>query len=129
MYVIELTRDVLEAQDYCEEDRGRVTDETRFFYVGQTKHRVECRFSQHRRKKAGKKKGYECSCENGSKRRRSFKYARGNRFVRKYALKPGPVRPEFFFHYNPISGLKAALAMEQKVSEELRSLGHLVHSA
>ena len=129
VYVIELTRDVLKSKDYCREDRGRVTDDTRFFYVGQTKHRVECRFRQHRRKKAGMARGFKCTCENGTPQARSFNYAQGNKFVRRYALKPGALRPELFFHYNPIQGRKAALAMEQKVSEELRSLGHLVHTA
>ena len=41
-------------------------------------------------------------------------------------LNVNSLRPEFFSHYNPIR-VKAALQTEQRVADELRGLGHLVH--
>ena len=132
VYVIELQRTVLEADDFCPGDRAQVTSETRFFYVGQTRHRVACRYVQHRARKAGRDRTgstFDCSCETGACVKASFTpWNRGNRFVRTYALKSGALRPEFFFHHNPVLGGKeAALDMEQHVAQELRDLGHLVH--
>ena len=130
----ELERDVFKAKGFCKkEDRDHITNETRFFYVGQTKHRVECRFMQHRRSRTGRQKGgstFDCYCENATLVKRPFNaYNRGNKFVRKYALNVNSLRPKFLSHYNPIRGLKAALQTEQKVADELRGLGHLVHCA
>ena len=132
MYVIELTPTVLEAKDYCRDVRDQVTAETRFFYVGQTKPRVACRYAQHRARKARRARTdstFDCFCKTGTCIKTLFHFSnRGNRFVRKYALESGALRPELFSHHNPVQGGQAAARdMEQHVAQELRDLGHLVH--
>ena len=132
VYVIELTPTVLEAKDYCRDARDQVTAETRFFYVGQTKHRVACRYAQHRARKARRARPgstFDCFCKTGTCIKTPFHFSnRGNKFVRRYALKSGAVRPEFFFDHNPVhGGQEAARDMEHHVAQELRDLGHLVH--
>ncbi len=132
VYVVELYPTVLERRDFCQGDRDRVTSETRFFYVGQTRHRVGCRYLQHRARKARRASAgstFDCSCKTGACIKTPFRlWNKGNKFVRTYALKSGALRPEFFFHHNPVFGGKeAALDMEQHVAQKLRDRGHLVH--
>ncbi len=134
VYVIELQREVLQDKAFRRlYDTDTSNEGTRIFYVGQTQHQVECRYKQHRRKQAGRKAGRPllCSCESGAPQEiPPSPYNRGNIFVRKYALKSGALRPEFFLHHNPISikgNKEAAKEMERKIAEKLRSLGHLAH--
>ena len=132
VYVVELNPAVLDARDFCPGDRDQVTSETRFFYVGQTRHRVACRYVQHRARKARRARTgstFDCSCKTGAFVKTPFTpWNSGNKFVRTYALKSGALRPEFFFHHNPVlGGHEAARDMEQQVAQELRDLGHLVH--
>ena len=130
LYVIELENTVLNDPEFCKDDREQIKQDSRFFYVGETKHRPECRYNQHTIKASRKRKGrrFVCTCENGLEKLVDFNsYNRPNRFVRQHHNKGG-LRPDFYSDLNPICGDKSvARRAEKELAEYLQSLGHFVH--
>jgi hypothetical protein len=133
VYAIELKRDVLQSKQFRELAGVEEDFDGRCFYVGQTKHQVLCRYTQHkanpfRRRLPGG--GFYCGCKTGIKDKVLFnRFNRGNKFVRNFAYPVG-LREEYFRHLNPIyGGSEAAKAAEEKLALELRAKGFAVHFA
>jgi hypothetical protein len=130
VYVIELDRSVLDDLGYCKGDREHITEDSRFFYVGQSIHMPSCRYNQHTVKSTRKRKGrkFSCSCKKGVKELIKFTaYNSGSNYVRQHHQKGG-LRPEFYSHINPIIGDKAAAELaEEQLALFLKSLGHAAH--
>jgi hypothetical protein len=128
VYAIELMPEVLTDKKFRELTGVEEGFTGRCFYVGQTSHQVACRYKQHKAKRRPPRRGFNCSCKNGTEVFEKFSpYNRGNRFVRKYAF-PFGLRPKLFRHLNPISGgEEAAKREEKKLALELRAKGFAVH--
>ena len=100
VYVIELDKQVLKHKKF--RDRNFVLNPRKScFYVGQSAHLPEIRFSQH-------KDGYK-----------------SNSYVRRYGLK---LRPRKYKKYNPIKTREDAERIEQLLTKKLRKKGHGVWS-
>ena len=100
VYVIELDKSVLTSKKFREKNPD-MKPRRACYYVGQTIHDPELRFTQH-------KQGYK-----------------GNYFVKKYGLW---LVPRKFQKYNPIGKRKDAEMIEQWLAEKLRKKGHGVWS-
>jgi len=100
VYVIELDKDVIISRKFRKHNPS-MNPKLPFFYVGQSYHQPEVRFQQH-------KKGYKA-----------------NRFVKRYGLR---LCHRKFKKYNPIKTREEAEAIEQYLTQKLRSKGHGVWS-
>ena len=68
VYVIELKEEVLDDPAFCPDRPSNAGPHSKCYYVGETKHRVDCRFTQHRAKKRRRKKEgatFDCTCKTG----------------------------------------------------------------
>lgn len=100
VYVIELDKQVLKHRKFRE--KNLLLNRTKpCFYIGQSAHLPDVRFSQH-------KDGYK-----------------SNNFVKRYGLK---LRPRKYKKYNPIKTREDAERIEQLLTKKLRKKGHGVWS-
>ena len=68
VYVIELKEEVLDDPAFCPDRPSNAGPHSKCYYVGETKHRVDCRFTQHGAKKRRRKKEgatFDCTCKTG----------------------------------------------------------------
>ena len=100
VYVIELDREVLNSKKFREKN-PHMKKRKSCYYVGQTTHDPETRFSQH-------KAGYKA-----------------NRFVKKYGLR---LVHKKYQKYNPIKKRVEAEAVEKWLTKRLRKKGYGVWS-
>ena len=131
VYVIELERDALEDEGYCKDSRGHITEDSKLYYVGQSWHRPECRYGQHKKKKWRRKLkegGFMCACKDGKEIKRPFtSFNKPSKYPRDYSMRGG-LRPELYRHLNPIRGGKVeAEQAEEDLALDLRKLGHGAH--
>lgn len=90
-----------------------------FFYVGQSAHKPECRFAQHK-ECHGWNINFKCKCG----KRRPITQNRSNRFARDYGLF---LSYGLFERYNPIKTRAAAEKAEAALAGELKANGHAVY--
>jgi hypothetical protein len=100
VYVIQLDKLVLKSRKF-QINNPNINPNLPCYYVGQSFHKPETRFWQH-------KKGYK-----------------SNRYVKEYGL---GLCPRFYESLNPIKTRKEAEFIEVKLTENLRSKGHGVWS-
>ena len=130
VYVIELENEVLSKdKKFTPHFLDRSDTTVKCYYVGETKHRTECRYKQHVAKPSAKH--FTCSCfskETDEPKLRKFtKFNKGNKATKQFHEKGG-LRPELFTHLNPIKGGKtAAVEAEKSLALSLRADGHAVH--
>ncbi len=140
MYVIELRRSVLgDETDFPFE--GDLGADKNVYYIGQTRHSVECRYKQHvapRHKKS--RTGFYCNCFTEDTILRPFtNFNAPGEYVNEYH-KPGGLRAEWHYDENPAVDTKietypgmmdklSVLAREEEESLalDLRAKGHAVH--
>ncbi len=102
--------------------------DTQFFYVGQSAHEPECRFSQHKHCFGENIEhscicGMECTCcDDGHIIRKNM----SNSWVRVHGLW---LRKRKFSHYNPIDTQENAKKKEKWLAEKLRKQGHASYFA
>ncbi len=140
VYVIELRRRVLRREPSFPFD-GPLPPGAKVYYVGETSHRVECRYKQHVGARDSRaRKHFMCDCFTEAPKKRPFTpHNKPGKFVAKHAKKGG-LRPKIFGAQNPVTTqpakayagmqeeLKAASrAAEAALAEQLRAAGHAVH--
>ncbi|NNE58712.1 MAG: hypothetical protein HKN36_11445 [Hellea sp.] len=96
-----------------------IHDGCEFYYVGQSVHKPECRFEQHK-SCYGPDINFKCICG----RRRPITKNVSNRYVRKYGMF---LQNQAFRHLNPLKSRKAALLAEATLADSLRDNGHVVY--
>ena len=134
VYVIELKKEVLDDPSFCPDRPINAGPHSKCYYVGETNHRVDCRFTQHRAKKRRRKKEgatFDCSCNNGTVVKVKFNaYNSPSKYPNKYRIKSGALLTEdWVVSRNPIYGGKEE---SKKAELELRNWlleqGHYAHS-
>lgn len=100
IYIIELDKEVLKSKKFRERNPSMNTKKA-CFYVGQSVHKPDIRFKQH-------KDGYK-----------------SNNFVRRYGLR---LKRRKYKKFNPIKTREEAEVIEQKLTEKLRKKGHGIWS-
>jgi len=100
VYVIELDKDVMKSKKFRQQNPD-MNPRKACFYVGQTCHDPDIRFTQH-------KQGYKA-----------------NSFVKRYGLY---LRKRKYKKYNPIKTREQAERIEEELTEKLRKKGHGVWS-
>ena len=136
VYVIELKKSVLEREPSFPFE-GDLARRKRVYYVGMTKHRPYCRYTQHVGKRTKSRKNFDCTCFTEETVRRKKKKA--GEFVNKYSKRSG-LRQKLFAHLNPtvrtdvpkrkgiaIELEELAKDAERQLAETLRADGHAVH--
>ena len=98
VYVIELDKEVLNIRRFRKRN-PHATNESRCFYVGQSRYEPDVRFEQHK---------------NGHK---------ANRYVREYGMY---LRRRKYKKYNPIATREQALKTEEMLANKLVREGHAV---
>jgi len=129
VYVIELKNEVLSKdKKFAPHFLDRSDTTVKCYYVGETKHRPECRYNQHVAKRTRPRKHFKCFCTTAKPELKPFTiYNKGNKATNKFHEKGG-LRPELFAHLNPIKGGKtAAVEAEKSLALSLRADGHAVH--
>ena len=136
IYVIELRREVLvEKPDFPYS--GRLPDDKRVYYVGQTAHSPECRFFQHTAERPPNRM-YDCTCNlgvNPSNERKQRKFPKKVKFVFGYVIKllelsdhnPSVRTDGFAFPGSATAQKSEALEIEKACGEALRLQGHAVY--
>ncbi len=100
VYVIELDKEVLKSKKFRVKNPN-MNPQKACFYVGQTIHKPEIRFKQH-------KEGYK-----------------SNRYAKKYGFR---LEPRIYKRFNPIRNREEAEYLEQWITEKLREKGHGIWS-
>jgi len=95
--------------------------ETKFFYVGQSAHRPECRFAQHK-ECYGDNIRFLCICPKPI--RKPITKNRSNRYVRLYGQY---LSKQHYAHVPPIKGRINAENKEGWLADQLRQQGHVVY--
>ena len=137
VYVIELKKKVLKLEPSFPFE-GELARGKRVYYVGMTKHRPYCRYTQHVGKRTKSRKNFDCTCFTDEVVRRQKK--RPGKFVNKYNKKGMSLRPKLYSHLNPTvrtdvpkrKGIAKELEVrakeaEEELAENLRADGHAVH--
>ena len=139
VYVIELKKNVLKLESSFPFE-GELARGKRVYYVGMTKHRPYCRYTQHVGKRTKSRKNFDCTCFTEETVRRLKK--KGGRYVRekRYRKKGLGLRPKLYSHLNPtvrtdvprrkniaIELENLAKDAERELAESLRADGHAVH--
>ena len=105
VYVIELKEEVLEDPTFCPDRPSNAGPHSKCYYVGETKHRVDCRFTQHRAKKRRRKKEgatFDCTCKTGNVVKVEFNaYNSPSRYPNKYRMNQE--------HYSRMIGLSLGI--------------------
>ena len=133
VYAIELRKEVLDNPKFCPERPSNAGEHSRCFYIGQTaKHRVDCRFTQHRAKARRRKKEgatFTCTCKTGLPVEVEFTpYNSPSIWPLKFRLKSKALITEpWVVSLNPVYGGKGKKA-EEDLTEWLLSEGHYAHS-
>ena len=135
VYVIELKRSALKEPGFP--FKGDLEEGKSVYYVGQTTHRVECRYKQHAKRKSAKK--FRCSCFPPEQLRDYKPSNSPGKYVNEHHRKMG-LRPELYATKNPVvrkdsmkgSGSAKALKKLAEGKEKARALelrldGHAVH--
>ena len=137
VYVIELKKKVLKLESSFPFE-GELASGKLVYYVGMTKHRPFCRYTQHVGKRSKSRKNFVCSCFSDEpvlrRRKKSGKY------VNEYKKKGLALRRKLYSHLNPTvrtdvpnrKGIAKKLEVlagkkERKLAESLRADGHAVH--
>tara|TARA_B100000287_G_C20472542_1_gene717844 strand:+ start:255 stop:725 length:471 start_codon:yes stop_codon:yes gene_type:complete len=133
LYAIELKKKAIKEPGFPFE--GELERGKKVYYVGWTKHTIECRYKQHVRRRSKSSKRFNCGCFNEHKLRDLGKPGKYTNHHKK-----GGLRPKLTHHRNPAvevpeKGPKGYLQTykemadiaEEKFAEELRSEGHAVH--
>ena len=134
VYVIELKEEVLEDPTFCPDRPSNAGPHSKCYYVGETIHRVDCRFTQHRAKKRRRKKEgatFDCTCKTGKVVKVEFNaYNRPSRYPNKYRMKSGALlMDDWIVSRNPISGGKEkSKEAEKELKNWLLEQGHYAHS-
>jgi len=134
VYAIELRSEVLEDPAFCPERPKNSGPHSRCFYIGETNHRVDCRFTQHRAKKRRRKKegaSFSCTCETGIKVDVAFtSFNRPSKWPNKFRLKSSAlITEDWVISLNPIyGGRDASKNAEKELTEYLLRQGHFAHS-
>ncbi len=140
VYVIELKKNVLKLEPSFPFE-GELARGKRVYYVGQTKHSVECRYKQHvapRHKKS--RTGFNCNCFTEDIVLMPFRPQNApGEYVNEHHKKGG-LRPEWHYDENPAvdnkietyPGMMEDLRVRAEEEEEdlaldLRAKGHAVH--
>ena len=137
VYVIELKKKVLKLESSFPFE-GELARGKRVYYVGMTKHRPFCRYTQHVGKRSKSRKNFVCTCFTDEPVLRRRKKA-GN-YVNEYKKKGLALRPKLYSHLNPTvrtdvvnrKGIAKELEVlageeEEKLAKSLRGDGHAVH--
>ena len=136
VYVIELKKKALKLEPSFPFE-GELASGKRVYYVGMTKHRPYCRYTQHVGKRSKSRKNFVCSCFTDEpvlrRREKPGKYV-------EYKKKGLALRPKLYSHLNPTvrtdvpnrKGIAKKLEIlageeEGKLAESLRTDGHAVH--
>lgn len=136
VYVIELNRSALEEPGFP--FKGDLRKGMSVYYVGQTTHRVECRYKQHVKRKSAKR--FMCPCFSENPVPREYKPSNSpGKYVNDHHVNGG-LRPELYATENPVvrrdsvkgSGSAKALLILAEGKEKSRALelileGHAVH--
>lgn len=134
VYAIELKKDVLDDPTFCPTRPNNAGPLSRCFYVGETKHRVDCRFNQHRAKKRRRKKEgatFDCTCETGKVVELEFNaYNSPSKYPNKFRVKSRAlITEDWIVSRNPVYGGKEASKIaEEELTKWLLSQGHYAHS-
>ena len=138
VYVIELRESVLVKEPGFPYD-GKIPlpEGKKCYYVGQTTHRVTCRYKQHTEWEEGGK--FVCNCFGGRKERAYRSQNKPGKYVKIFHKDDG-LRPELYSSGNPAvlkeseKGSGAAKRLLDRIEEkeellalELREIGHAVH--
>ena len=128
VYVIELKKKVISKPRYCPElNRSVLTEKSKYFYVGETAHRPDCRYKQHVANRNGIRKHFICNCFENNIKRKFNTGNRGSIWVYDYHKKGG-LRPEHFKSLNPIYGNQEdSKKVESELAKKLISMGHAAH--
>jgi len=137
VYVIELKKNVLKLEPSFP-FKGELARGKRVYYVGMTKHRPYCRYTQHVGKRTKSRKNFVCSCFTDEPVLRRRKKA--GEYVNEYKKKGLALRPKLYSHLNPTvrtdvpnrKGIAKELEVlageeEGELAESLRTDGHAVH--
>ena len=137
VYVIELKKKVLKLESSFPFE-GELARGKRVYYVGMTKHRPFCRYTQHVGKRSKSRKNFVCSCFTDEPVLRRRKKA--GKYVNEYKKKGLALRPKLYSHLNPTvrtdvvnrKGIAKELEVlageeEEKLAKSLRADGHAVH--
>ena len=136
VYVIELKKKALKLEPSFPFE-GELASGKRVYYVGMTKHRPYCRYTQHVGKRSKSRKNFVCSCFTDEpvlrRRKKPGKYV-------EYKKKGLALRPKLYSHLNPTvrtdvpkrKGIAKELEVrakeaEEELAEDLRADGHAVH--
>ena len=101
-------------------DGSGVTEDTQFFYVGQSAHEPYCRFKIHKQC-FGTNIQYECECSFGP---RIVTRSMSNSWVRVHGRW---LRGRKFSRYNPMRTQEEALAKEEFLAVRLRRQNHAAY--
>ena len=137
VYVIELDKEKvlsMRGSNYFKDNIDKLQEGKSFFYVGETKHHVMCRFRLHRTKKRTRKENthFECFCKTGAAKNVPYSpFNRGNKYVKRAKKR---IREDIFFKHNPIRRTSkkeqtdAGKELEAELTRELERQGHLAYS-
>ena len=133
LYVIELDRKKVFKDEPSFPFVGELPDTKSVYYVGATRHTIECRYTQHVKRK---RTNFSCACFSKTPVLRPLK--KRGKYTQHHL--PGGLRPEMTLHMNPIltlpketyPGIMDELwtrvdAMEAAYADLLRLEGHAVH--
>ncbi|GEM_PF-798262 len=124
VYAIELDKVVMEARGFAKNNPDYVVGQP-CFYVGETAHRVECRYKQH--VASDSRQNFLCPCfeEDGEPKLREYDPSkRRGKYVKEYRRR---LCPTLYRHLNPVPDGDGKAA-ETKLAEELRARGFGVHA-
>ena len=134
VYVIELKEEVLDDPAFCPDRPSNAGPHSKCYYVGETKHRVDCRFTQHRAKKRRRKKEgatFDCTCKTGKIVKVKFDaYNRPSIYPNMYRIKSGALlTDDWVVSRNPIyGGREKSKQAEEDLKNWLLEQGHYAHS-
>ena len=103
-------------------DGTGVTENTQFFYVGQSAHEPYCRFKIHKQC-FGRDIRYECVCSHGP---RIVTTSMSTTYVREHGKW---LRKRKFQQYNPIETHEESLRIEEQLAIRIRRQNHAAYFA
>ncbi|MCH2137268.1 MAG: hypothetical protein MK101_11945 [Phycisphaerales bacterium] len=116
VYVIELNKNVVDRPGWNTDEYGPSGNKLRCFYVGQSAHTPECRYAQHI---ADRSATFHCICGLTESPVNPYQIG-GQTFVVNHHF---ALRPELYTRYNPLPSQAEAIAMEERLTLELRAKG------
>ena len=128
VYVIELKKSVINEKKYC---RGlvriKLTEQSKFYYVGETAHKPDCRYKQHVAMREGIRQHFICSCFGETKKRKFNSGNKGSKWVKDFHKKGG-LRSSLFYYRNPVIGNQdISKKIEAEIARDLIENGHAAH--